>query len=185
MDEPYRPRCLGRQSNAWSRAAQGAASAGDNQPLPRTRSSPGCQVDGTAGLLSAPEMPCALSQLRLVPGADVRRAFPKPRQSTLSRPSLRSTTTAGHARFCSLMGQGTAARLWAISTLSGCLRSLRAHVALDGVSWVQSGSVEIAVAKTTACYRIGAVICSLPRAPLRSGARFDLLLKSQSLAARH
>jgi hypothetical protein len=27
----------------------------------------------------------------------------------------------------------------------GCLRSLRAHVALDGVSWVQSGSVEIAV----------------------------------------
>jgi hypothetical protein len=27
----------------------------------------------------------------------------------------------------------------------GCLRSLRAHVALDGVSWVWSGSVEIAV----------------------------------------
>src|SRR5262249_61906805 len=27
----------------------------------------------------------------------------------------------------------------------GCLRSLRAHLALDGVSWVQSGSVEIAV----------------------------------------
>ena len=27
----------------------------------------------------------------------------------------------------------------------------------------------------TACYRIGAVICSLPRASLRSGARFDLL----------
>src|SRR5271169_5089712 len=27
----------------------------------------------------------------------------------------------------------------------GCLRSLRAHVALDGVSWVRSGSVEIAV----------------------------------------
>ena len=27
----------------------------------------------------------------------------------------------------------------------GCLRSLRAHVALDGVSWVQSGSVEIAI----------------------------------------
>ena len=27
----------------------------------------------------------------------------------------------------------------------GCLRSLRAHVALDGVSWVQGGSVEIAV----------------------------------------
>ena len=27
----------------------------------------------------------------------------------------------------------------------GCLRSLRAHLALDGVSWVQGGSVEIAV----------------------------------------
>jgi hypothetical protein len=27
----------------------------------------------------------------------------------------------------------------------GCLRSLRARVALDGVSWVWSGSVEIAV----------------------------------------
>ena len=30
-------------------------------------------------------------------------------------------------------------------------------------------------AKLTACYRIGAVIYSLPRASLRSGARFDLL----------
>src|SRR5271169_895968 len=30
----------------------------------------------------------------------------------------------------------------------GCLRSLRAHVALDGVSWVRSGSVEIAVGQT-------------------------------------
>ena len=40
----------------------------------------------------------------------------------------------------------------------GCLRSLRAHQALDGVSWVQSGSVEIAVGQRTACYRIGAVI---------------------------
>ena len=27
----------------------------------------------------------------------------------------------------------------------GCLRFLRARLALDGVSWVQSGSVEIAV----------------------------------------
>ena len=27
----------------------------------------------------------------------------------------------------------------------GCLRSLRAYAALDGVSWVQGGSVEIAV----------------------------------------
>src|SRR5215469_266802 len=31
----------------------------------------------------------------------------------------------------------------------GCLRSLRAHQALDGVSWVQSGSVEIAVGGTS------------------------------------
>jgi hypothetical protein len=30
-------------------------------------------------------------------------------------------------------------------------------------------------AKLTAYYRIGAIICSLPRASLRSGARFDLL----------
>jgi len=30
-------------------------------------------------------------------------------------------------------------------------------------------------AKLTACYKIGAIICSLPRASLRSGARFDLL----------
>jgi transposase len=57
----------------------------------------------------------------------------------------------------------------------GCLRSLRAHGALDGVSWVRSGSVEIAVGQKTTCYRIGAVICSLPRASLRSGVRFDLL----------
>jgi hypothetical protein len=35
-----------------------------------------------------------------------------------------------------------------MSTRSGCLRSLRARVALDGVSWVQSGSVEIAVGQT-------------------------------------
>ena len=33
-------------------------------------------------------------------------------------------------------------------TPAGCLRSLRAHAALDGVSWVQSGSVEIAVGQT-------------------------------------
>ena len=35
----------------------------------------GCrhQVDGTAGLPSAPEMPCAPRQLRLVPTRDVRR----------------------------------------------------------------------------------------------------------------
>ena len=64
----------------------------------------------------------------------------------------------------------------------GCLRSLRAHVALDGVSWVRSGSVEIAVGRRTTCYRIGAVICSLPRTSLRSGARFDLLSSWRSYA---
>jgi len=57
----------------------------------------------------------------------------------------------------------------------GCLCSLRARVALDGVSWVRSGLVEIAVGHVTACYTIGAVICSLPRASLRSGAWFGLL----------
>ena len=57
----------------------------------------------------------------------------------------------------------------------GCLRSLRAHMALNGVSWVRSGSVEVAVGRLGRCYRIGAVICSLPRASLHSGARFDLL----------
>jgi hypothetical protein len=29
----------------------------------------------------------------------------------------------------------------------GCLRSLRAHLALDGISWAQGGSVEIAVGR--------------------------------------
>src|SRR6476620_7207269 len=52
----------------------------------------------------------------------------------------------------------------------GCLRSLRARVALDGVSWVWSGSVEIAVGTSAACYRIGAVIYSLPRASLPLGS---------------
>ena len=64
----------------------------------------------------------------------------------------------------------------------GCLCSLRARVALDGVSWVRSGLVEIAVGQVTACYTIGAVICSLPRASLRSGARFDLLSSWRSYA---
>ena len=50
-------------------------------------------------------------------------------------------------------------------------------MALDGVSWVWRGLVEIAVSrlKSTACFRIGAVIHSLPGASLRSGARLDLL----------
>jgi hypothetical protein len=43
----------------------------------------------------------------------------------------------------------------------GCPRSLRGRLALDGVSWVQGGLVEIAVGRwLAACNRIGAVVCS-------------------------
>src|SRR5205814_6556741 len=87
---------------------------------------------------------------------------------------VRNRASLDRLRKCSLMGQGRRLDVSDIDAC-GCLRSLRAHVALDGVSWVRSGSVEIAVGQRTACYRIGAVICSLPRASLRSGARFDLL----------
>ena len=46
-----------------------------------------------------------------------------------------------------LFSNGSRVGGWSVSDLTpvGCLRSLRARVALDGVSWVQSGSVEIAV----------------------------------------
>ena len=65
--------------------------------------------------------------------------------------------------------------MWAISTLSGVcvLYVLIWHLmgsAGCGAARLKSQSAELA-----ACYRIGAVICSLPRASLRSGARFDLL----------
>src|SRR5271169_7218746 len=52
----------------------------------RLRGRGGCcrQADGTAGLPSDPEMPCAPRQLRLVPVADVHRGSPKPPQSTQS-----------------------------------------------------------------------------------------------------
>jgi hypothetical protein len=46
-------------------------------------------------------------------------------------------------RYCSLMGQVRKLPLGVDAF--GCLRSLRARSALDGVSWVQGGSVEIAV----------------------------------------
>src|SRR5437764_14983297 len=95
--------------------------------------------------------------------------------SVLSGSSVVRSRASGLRRLCSLMGQGRRPRYERYGRLLGCLRSLRAHLALDGVSWVQSGSVEIAVGQTTACYRIGAVIGSLPWASLRSGARFDLL----------
>jgi hypothetical protein len=43
-------------------------------------------------------------------------------------------------------------------------------LALDGVSWVQGGKVENAVGLVlAACYRIRAVVCSLPRVSLLSG----------------
>src|ERR1700734_3862525 len=80
-------------------------------------------------------------------------------------------------RYCSLMGQGREA-LRGVDAF-GCLRSLRARSALDGVSWVQRGSVEIAVGHgLTACYKIRAVVCSLPRASLLLGAGFGLLSRS-------
>ena len=50
---------------------------------------------------------------------------------------------AGIDELRSLMGQGREA-LRGVDAF-GCLRSLRARSALDGVSWVQRGSVEIAV----------------------------------------
>jgi len=43
----------------------------------------------------------------------------------------------------SLMGQGQ--QLGSEGDVVGCLCSLRAHAALDGVSWVRSGLVAIAV----------------------------------------
>lgn len=72
------------------------------------------------------------------------------------------------------MGQGAAARLCAISPLSGVcvLYVLTWHLMGSAgykAAWLKSQSAD------DRCYRIGAVICSLPRASLRSGARFDLL----------
>ena len=57
----------------------------------------------------------------------------------------------------------------------GCLRSLRAHGHLMGLAGGRAARLKPQSAKLAARYRIGAVICSLPRASLRSGARFDLL----------
>jgi hypothetical protein len=62
----------------------------------------GCrrQVDGTAGLPSAPEMPCAPRQLRLVPIADVHWALLQPARSIQSggspeAKSIRQVSLAG------------------------------------------------------------------------------------------
>jgi len=46
---------------------------------------------------------------------------------------------------------------------------------LMGSAGCRAARLKSQSAKLTACYRIGAVIYSLPRASLRSGARFDLL----------
>src|ERR1043165_133357 len=73
--------------------------------------------------------------------------------------------------FCLMIRRPPRSTLFPYTTLFRSLRSLRARMALDGVSWVQGGSVEIAVghvgrvlqsAMLAGCYRIGAVICSLP-----------------------
>ena len=74
---------------------------------------------------------------------------------------------ASIARLCSLMGQGGGS-VRAVAPV-GCLRSLRAHLALDGVSSVQSASVKITVGQLAACHRIDAVICSLGRRDTRDG----------------
>ena len=72
-----------------------------------------------------------------------------------------------------LFSNASRARLFFAVDALGCLRSLRARSALDGVSWVQGGLVEIAVSRwLAACNRIGAVVCSLPGASLLMGAGF-------------
>jgi catechol 2,3-dioxygenase-like lactoylglutathione lyase family enzyme len=64
----------------------------------------------------------------------------------------------------------------------GCLRSLRAHGHLMGsagygAAWLKSQSA----IRSTACYRIGAVIHSLPRASLPLGSSFRSPVLSGSL----
>jgi hypothetical protein len=70
---------------------------------------------------------------------------------------FRSLPETGHSRYGDPTGRvcpivfsngsmGSGSFLSGIGAF-GCLRSLRAHLALDGVSWVQSGSVEIAVGR--------------------------------------
>jgi predicted ABC-type sugar transport system permease subunit len=68
-----------------------------------------------------------------------------------------------------------AARLWAISALLGVcvLYVLMWH--LMGSAGCRAARLKSQSANLAACYTIGAVICSLPRASLRSGAWFDLL----------
>ena len=62
-------------------------------------------------------------------------------------------------------------RLFVVDAL-GCLRSLRARLALDGVSWVQGGSVEIAVGQRLADATISAP-SSAPSLRRRSSWELD------------
>jgi hypothetical protein len=64
-----------------------------------------------------------------------------------------------------------------VSTLSGAC----VVYALDGVSWVQGGSIQIAVGRWLPFYKIRAVVCSCPRALLLLGA--GLGLQSRRLRA--
>src|SRR3981081_3897972 len=75
-----------------------------------------------------------------VSDTDHMRVFP-----LCSRPQtlLDAVGMSRTCRHCSLMGQGQ--QLGSEGDVVGCLRSLRAHAALDGVSWVRSGLVAIAV----------------------------------------
>src|ERR1041384_5401422 len=103
-------------------------------------------------------------------------AYKKAGERPVSAPSNRSRATsspAGLGRFRSLMSQWAAARLSDIGAF-GCLRSLRARMALDGVSWVQGGSVEIAVGHVGRVPQNRRRHLLPPWASLRSRARLDL-----------
>ena len=81
---------------------------------------------------------CAAQAFLAADGLSVERAFN--RAFPLDREHKRLDG-------CSLMGQGGSSS--GVDAF-GCLRSLRARSALDGVSWVQRGSVEIAVGQRLA-----------------------------------
>jgi hypothetical protein len=85
-------------------------------------------------------------------------------------PNRRSMTAI--CELCSLMGQGGSSS--GVGAF-GCLRSLRARSALDGVSWVQRGSVEIAVGQ-----RLAPATQSTPSSPPSLGRRSAWELDSAS-----
>jgi hypothetical protein len=94
---------------------------------------------------------------------------------SVSKPAPGRVAAAGLRRLCSLMGQGRWLVLSGIGAVGVCvLYVLRWHLmgsAECRAAWLKSQSV-----RKAACYRIDAVICSLPGAPLHSGARLDLRL---------